>query len=142
MTNKYQQSIEDIVDSMYEVTENDQEFANEVLNDFNSDYQDYLKKGADAINALVGSVKLKYGEQQHLKTNVFIDKIKQLSKEKFIELIEKYRIDNKQLELAIEFHRKLQDTEDTSHIKEDSILVELMDKLDEENLDELTESNA
>lgn len=142
MTNKYQQSIEDIVDSMFEVTENDQEFANEVLNDFNSEYQYYIKKGADAINSLVGRVKLKYGEQQHLRTNVLINKIKQLSKDKFIELVKKYRLGNKQLELAIEFHRKLQETEDINHIKDDSILVELMKKLDEENSDELTESNA
>lgn len=142
MTNKYQQSIEDIVDNIFEVTENDQEFANEVLNEFKSDYQDYVKKGAEAINTLVGSVKLKYGEQRHLKTNILISKIKQLSKEKFVELVKKYSLNNKQLELAIEFHRKLQDTEDINHLKEDAILVELMKKLDKENLDELTESNA
>ena len=131
MDNKYKVLLENLVENTFEAAIEDQDFNEEILKEYNVDYQTIIENGEQKINELIGELKIELGQQRHHKTLLFIEKIKKLGEEKFNKLIEKLQPDNKQV--ALEFYRKINEPDSSDTLNKDKTLIKLMNQFDDIN---------
>jgi len=128
MNEKHSILIDKLIDNIFEVAENDGDFLNEIVMDKIKEQRKRTESGINKIASLISSAKLELGKQRHIKTDKIFNLLSKLNESQFIQTVTTFN-SSASPQLALQFYRKFSGSTDRETIKEDSLLIELIDNI-------------
>ena len=130
MDKKHNILLDKLIDNFIEIANDDKEFLNEIVKENKIKYRKRTESGINKISVLISEAKLELGRQRHFKTNRIFNLLSKLNEVNFIKAITAFS-SNTSPQLALQFYRKLNSITDEESLKEDSLLIELIDNIDD-----------
>ena len=126
--------LDKLADNFAEAAIHDDELSNELFKIPNDEINSKIVQGAATISKIVGQAKLELGKQRHFNTDKIFKILNKIDKKRFIEIITEYTPDTTP-QIALQFYRKLSGSKDFDSIKEDALLISLLENIN--NIDDL-----